>query len=557
MLFITDRQVKGGGFRMVSGDIKRINLSISSFQQMIEGGFLYIDKTRLIENFLNTASSVQLVVRQRRLGKSLNIDMLRCFLTDKEDNRHLFKNLYIENSIVWDKINSVPVFYFNFKSLKLGNYKQVLYDIVSEHIETYCSDTKLSKLTRRYLSDDNFDDTKGLYYLIESVFRATGKRSYILIDEYDSMLMDNYKSSEYKEIREFEKAFLEEGLKDNRYLEKALLTGVMRVSHESMLSGLNNLVTYDVFMDDVYKNDYGLTNSEIEELRTLASLDVDELRKWYNGVKISGQEIYNIYSVMSFLTRKKYECYWGKSGTMNMISDKLNEGRQETIKKLLNGEYVSVSIEDKISLENFASDIGDEAFYSFLVQAGYLALDNTKISANNTVTVSIPNTELMLVWKRFIFANLFSDAPNFRTLFDNSNNPILFAKDIEYFLQDRLSIHDLSVYKSENAEKVYEKIYHTFVLGLLSGYEDTKCPRPLSNRESGDGRYDILVQRPTENYIFEFKSCSENEDLLKHAEKALNQINTKRYGADLTDGKPLVKIGIAVCGKRCRVVCGC
>jgi len=306
------------GSAIVVGDARKINLSVSSFQRMILEGSLYVDKTRLIENFLNVTSSVQLVVRQRRLGKSLNMDMLRCFLTDKEDLRHLFKGLYIESSPVWNDANSAPVFYFDLKRLRPETYRQKIHDMICDYIESYCAESDMSRDAVRYVNDGNYDDTDGLLHLTESVYRATGKRSYLLIDEYDKMLMENYNTDKYNEIRAFETDLLSSGLKGNHYLEKALMTGVMRISHESMLSGLNNIVTFDVFRDKVYTDDYGLTDTEMETLSKIADFNVDDTKAWYNGIKIGGRAIYNIYSVMSYICHKQLECYWGKSGTMDM-----------------------------------------------------------------------------------------------------------------------------------------------------------------------------------------------------------------------------------------------
>ena len=543
-----------GGLRMVSGDIKKINLSISSFQQMIEGGYLYVDKTRFIENFLNTASSVQLVARQRRLGKSLNLDMLRCFLTDSEDYRYLFKGLYIENSSVWDKANTAPVLYFDFKNLTIGNYKRVIYNAVCDYFDNYCADMTLPRDARYYLKSNDVNETNGLFYLTEAMYKKTGKRPYLLIDEYDNLLMSHYNTEYYMEIRDFEKKLFEAALKGNRYVEKAFLTGVMRISHESILSGLNNLVTFDVFDDEIYTEDYGLTDSEVEALSKLSNFDTDEARAWYNGIRINSHAVYNVFSIMSFLShKKKYQCYWGKSGIMGTITGLLNDARKYELAKMMAGEKVEVPVETRISLEALSSEEGDEAFYSYLVQAGYLSIEENN-TLNNRAVLAIPNKELMIVWKNFILTNLYKNSKTVRTLFDHAHDAALFASDVEYFLNDRLSYYDLSVLKREDARKVYERTYHTFMLGILSAYADVQH-RPVSNRESGDGRFDILVQRSKANYIFEFKACVEDDDLIKFAHEALEQINAKRYGADLADGKPLVKIGVAIHGKQCKVIC--
>ena len=543
---------------MVIGDIKKIDLSTSSFERIITDGNLYVDKTRIIENFLESTSTVQLIARQRRLGKSLNMDTLRCFLTNHEDLRHLFKGLYIESRPAWNYANSAPVFYFDFKGLKPEAYHKQIIRQVSRHISNLVNpDTLTGYFKQQYdeiVNDINLA-TDSLHFLTELAYEVTGKRSYLLIDEYDKLLMENYKSAKYEEIRLFEASLLSSALKGNQYLEKALLTGVMRLSHESMFSGLNNIVTFDVFKDDVYTDDYGLTETEMNELRHLSDFDMDEVRSWYNGIRIGKRAIYNTYSVMSFLTYKQYECFWGKSGTLDAIIGMMNDERKPVMAKLLNHEIVEVEMDSRISLVRLAADKGSKAFYSLLVQCGYLALIEDMYS-KGTALVSIPNKELMIVWKNFILDSLFENTSQVRTLFDNADNLKLFSRDVEYFLSDRFSYHDLSVYDGSNKARTYERVYHVFLLGLLSAYEDVRFKFALSNRESGDGRYDVLVERESANFIFEVKPCDSFDELDAQAEKALAQIETKRYGADLAfQGKRLVKIGVTVCGKQCRVMC--
>ena len=542
---------------MIVGDINKINLSASSFERMITSGSLYVDKTRFIERFLNEASDVQLVARQRRLGKSLNMDMLRCFLTDKTDFKHLFKGLYIETSPAWELANSAPVFSFDFKGLSAEGYKEQVNSQVYKQLSVYVKSAELEDYFQyRYESfKTNLGaSTDGLKILTELVYELTGKRSYILIDEYDNLLMNNYNSDNYDEIREFMTSFLSTGLKGNPYLNKALLTGVMRISHESMLSGLNNLVTFDVFNDNVYTDDYGITEAEAIDLCAMTGQEIAILREWYNGIKVNGHAIYNTYSVMSSVFRKTFDCYWGMSGTMDIIVSLLNDERKLELAKLLNGEQIEAAVDNRISLQRLSLEAGDEAFYSLLVQAGYLALDERQPSSLNS-KLSIPNKELMRVWKDFILTRLYSGGKvKIKTLFDNADNPDRFATNLEDFLSDRLSYYDLAVFKGENDERAKERVYHIFMLGLLSAYDDVNCSRPLSNRESGDGRYDIFAEKSNRYFIFEFKACGAEDDLYKNAEKALAQITQKRYGADLDRNKPLLKIGIAFCGKTCKVI---
>ena len=537
---------------MVVGDINKIDLSTSFFAKIIKEGKLYVDKTRVIENFLKSQSDVNLVARQRRMGKSLNMDTVRCFLTDKEDLRHLFKGLYIEKSPAWEKAHSAPVFSFDFRRLVPENLKEKLFDFVSEYIYSYCSLSDLSQAAKRYIKGDNFADPDGLYLLTESVYRATGKNSYILIDEYDKFLMDNYGTERYAEIRDFEKAFLSAGLKGNPYLEKALVTGVMRVSRESMFSDLNNIKTFDVFEDETYKFDYGFTEEEVRELWVMQEFDIDKARTWYNGINVGGNPVYNTYSMASFLDRKKFDCYWGMSGSMDIIKALLNDERWEVITRLKRGEDVRVPIENRISLEGLSpTNSEDKAFYSLLVQGGYLSLKE-RID-DDWAIVNIPNQELHRVWNSFILQDLIKNPFRARTMFDNINHAKLFQSDLEYFLTDRMSYHDLGAYKGEDRKKVHERAYHIFILGMLSAFEGADSKRPPSNRESGDGRYDIMVEMPDVCVIFELKSCGEGESPEKAAEEALMQIEISRYGAEVGDGRQLVKVGIGFLGKRCSV----
>jgi len=323
-----------------------------------------------------------------------------------------------------------------------------------------------------------------------------------------------------------------------------------------MFSGLNNIKVFDVFSDWIYTDDYGLTEGEVVALAKLSDFDINTARAWYNGVKVGGKAIYNTYSMMSYLDSGKFECFWGKSGTMHLITELLNENRKSTIAKLLNGEKIEVAITNRISLHHLSDRASDQAFYSLLVQAGYLGLYENDPSRAGFALVSIPNTELMTVWKEFILEKLYPDMPEIKALFDNSDNLEAFSKDLEYFLNDRLSYHDLAVRKDEDSRRVHERLYHIFLLGILSAYDDVSCRYPQSNRESGDGRYDILVEKQNTNFIFEFKACEAKDALESKASEALAQIEVKRYGADLGKDKRLVKIGIAFSGKMCKVKCG-
>ncbi len=321
----------------------------------------------------------------------------------------------------------------------------------------------------------------------------------------------------------------------------------MRISRESILSGLNNLYTYDIFSDYLYQDDFGLTECEIDELYALEYFDRDKLKSWYNGIKVNGRAIYNIYSVLSFLKSGQISNYWGRSGTLDIILSLLTNERLRALEKLLSGHVIEAIIDRHISLNDLTTTSSDATFYSVLVQAGYLSLDHIN-HESDSVRLSIPNTELMNVWKEFILQRFTKGEVPVKTLFDNIENLELFDSDLQYFLSDKLSYYDID----NSSAKTRERIYHVFVLGLLSAYEDIRYIKPpLSNRESGDGRYDILLERKGFSIIFEFKSVDHIHQMPDAVQDGLQQIEDKRYYADVPKGTKLIKTSIAFCGKQC------
>jgi hypothetical protein len=532
--------------KIINGD-KKMDLGTSSFAQLIRNQRLYVDKTKFIENFLLNGNSVQLIVRQRRLGKSLNLDMLRCFLTDLEDNQEMFHGLYIENSAVMKLAHSAPVFLFDFKNLNGNSFQWNIVEQIDRKLQDYLPKEGVPQRFRRSydrMLTDPETFTEGLLLLTEIVYHITGKRSYLLIDEYDKLITNQYDKGKYEEIKEYEAELFTAGLKGNLYLEKALITGVMRISRESFLSGSNNIQTYDIFDDGVYTDDFGLCEEEVNALHQLFPFDKPTLKNWYNGIKVHGQNIYNIYSVLSYLNYGKYDNYWGRSGTLDVIIDLLNDSRREALTKLLNGETLKTVIDKRMSFRELLNGAGDDQFYSLLVQSGYLSLEEDL--GNDRWMVKIPGRELMNVWKNFILSIMIREQPNILTVFDHINQLSDFDQDMTYFLSDRMSFYDIDF-------KEQERTYHIFVLGLLSGYEDIRYRKPLSNRESGDGRYDILFERTDYCVIFEFKVVKEEKSMEKAAQDALGQIEEKRYFVEAPRGKRVIKTAVVFCGKRCLV----
>ena len=219
---------------------------------MITERSLYVDKTRMIENFLNVGSQVMLITRQRRLGKSLNMDTLRCFLSCQKDFRYLFENTYIRTSPVWEMAHSAPAFVFDFKNLSQTKYRAEVLRMAIAGVYSFVDPKKLegvSRLSFDHLVSGEIEPHLSLLVLTEIAHEVTGKRSYIFIDEYDSLLINSFGTENYENIRRFLTDLISAAMKGNPYLQKALITGVMKVSHESLFSGLNNIQTYDMFHD--------------------------------------------------------------------------------------------------------------------------------------------------------------------------------------------------------------------------------------------------------------------------------------------------------------------
>ncbi|MDR1537647.1 MAG: ATP-binding protein [Clostridiales bacterium] len=543
---------------MFVGDFNRVDLTTSNFSKVIKDNLLYVDKSLFIEHFLNEPSEVQIIARQRRLGKSMNMFMLYFFLTDREDFRPLFEKLRIRQSPAWEKAHGAPTFLFDFKGLSVDEYKRQIQIMANDYCAIYAADPKcplhLKELHSEY-SEKGAHTSDAILNLTKTAYAVTGKRSYVLIDEYDKLLVDIVNTANYTDVRDYLTKVLSGAMKGNLHLEKGLLTGVMRVSHEGMLSGLNNPRTFDVFKDKVYAGDYGLTRDEANDLCGATGMSAESMRLWYNGIRIGNLEIYNTFSVMSAVCEREFSGYWSKSGTMDLISSLSSAVQKNALMGLLvPGTKLRVKIEDRVSPAALQAGLSDEALYSLLVQSGYLALSDWDKTSG---TVCIPNKELEDVWSRFIFKTFFPNAGSRLQSIFSLLQPDKIAQELEpYLLEtlDELSFHNVPSHVCKDGKRrTHEAFYHNVVFGVLKGGQtDLKYEALLSNRESGDGRCDVDMELRNVCVIIEFKSGAEDEDLLKLAMKAIDQIEEKRYG--FSSKFPVIGIGVSCFKKRCKVM---
>jgi hypothetical protein len=472
------------------------------------------------------------------------MDTLRRFLTDREDNRELFKGLAVESSDVWGKANSAPVFYFDFKNMAVEDYRDSIFGMIRRYLRQYyslISNSPVREMVDEYL-DMRVRERDGLRLLTEVAYEATGKRAYVFIDEYDKLLLDIAGTEYYREIRNFLTYLFSAAFKTNEYLERGLLAGVMRISYEGLFSGLNNVVVFDVFGDSRYSCDFGITEDEMAELSRRHQMDIDAVRDWYNGFSVGGTKLCNIFSVSSYLSEGRLDTFWGKSGTMDLVAGAMNAERLDVLTRIVSGEQMDVPLARLSSL----GQLNDDAvFYSLLVQAGYVSIVD---GAPGSVAVCVPNREMAQIWREFIFSAVMPENKTAVGKLFAERGADRFATSMERIMTDALSYWDLS--------GDIEQVYHVFLLGGLV-FSDPLFDKAKakSNREAGDGRYDIWMERNGRNYIFELKMCDSEKELGDRAELALRQIDEKRYGAELDRGKPLWKVGVSCFGKRCNVKC--
>ncbi len=522
----------------------RINLNSSSFAELIDDKHLYIDKTVFIEHFLSIPDSIILITRPRRMGKSLNMDMLREFLDCKRNTVELFKGLAIENSTYYTEMNKSPVIFIDFKNLRKDEYKSSLRNRICHIIEYYIPKEKRMSVVKRYFEQEENFFTEILMYITENIYKVYGIKPYILTDEYDKILIDNVNTPFYEEIRDYMTAIFTSTFKGNPYVKKALLTGVTRISKESMFSGLNNISVYDVFTPSIFDTDFGLTENEVKTIVELENLPV--VKDWYNNVHIGDHTLYNIYSVMSYLHFGTISNYWGKSGTIDLLGELLTGARAISLSKIIEdtSKYFTSKIDPRLSLKEVFSKEFDFYYYSLAIQAGYLTFEKLNDDPMDMeYKVSVPNKELVMVWKEYILNKIVrNEANHLADCFDRISSDIeLFNDNLTEFINYQLSFFDL--------DEELQKTYHVFVFGMILGL-GYKC---TSNLESGLGRYDLLVESPDFFAVMEFKKAYSEAELDNKARLALKQIENNKYVNSLETNKPIYKIGIGCYKKICLV----
>ena len=529
-----------------------IGIGTSDFKKLRIKDYYYIDKTMYIKDILDNKSEIVLVTRPRRFGKTLNMSMLKYYFDcTKKDSKELFQGLKIleQEEKYTSKLGYYPVIYVTLKDAGLMNYnlmmmqlKTIMMEVYYEHryvLEKEEMSEGERKIFNRMLSAEanDIDIMNSLKILSKILYQYYNKPVILLIDEYDVPLQNAYIQGYYEEAVSFYRTFYGATFKDNPYLEKTVITGVSRVAKESIFSGANNFDVYTV-LDDEFSDDFGITEEEMEKVIQDFGIEEErkEIKKWYDGYRIGNTEgIYNPWSILNYLTDKKLMQYWVNTSSNDLI--KLVLKNSSTIKEKMERLLKDEEIEVPINLETIIVGIenNEDNIWGLMLGTGYLKVTEVVNLAEHIYKVKLPNYEIKLLFQQIIndwFRN---------KVMGNDLKSIL--KDLvtlnldEFERKFRVLVKEMFSYM-DVGENTAENFYHAFVLGMLVGLKDTYYVN--SNRESGYGRYDIMLEPKDKNgnsFIMEFKVLDDMEektieDTIKNAKK---QIEEKGYETNLRE----------------------
>ncbi|AKA67823.1 AAA family ATPase [Clostridium scatologenes] len=548
--------------------MKKIPIGITDFKEIINNNYYLVDKSLFIKEIMEDGSKVLLLPRPRRFGKTINMSMLKYFFekTD-EDNSFLFEKLNIyEHKDIMGKQGVYPVIYITFKDLKDKNidkcYEKIK-EILSEQYDKFqfILDT-LSEVDKMYYNDILLGKASEAQYetslknLSKFLSKYYGVNVVILIDEYDVPIQSGYLNDYYEDIVEFMRNFLSGGVKDNEYLEKAVMTGILRVAKESIFSGLNNLSVYGI-LKNKYSSYFGFSEVEIEEIFKYYEVEfkLDEVKSWYNGYVFGENIIYNPWSILNYVNNYEegLQPYWINTSSNDLVKSLITKGGQQLkseLEDLIQDKSITKDINENIEMKEI--DKSTENAWSFLLLSGYLKTvkKTRKPDGRLVCELAIPNIEVKYLYNEIIMSWLKESVNNdeFNLMLNSLTNG-----DIENF-EDIFADYVVKSFSYFDIGDESENFYHAFVLGILVALNNKY--RVKSNRESGYGRYDIMIIPKDKNkigIIMEFKKVDrdDEEDLKKAAEEGLKQIRERKYKQELIarEIKNIIEIGVAFEGK--------
>ena len=541
--------------------MKRIGIGVSDFKHLIEEDFYYFDKTKFIDEIIKDGSEVKLFTRPRRFGKTLNMSMLKYFFDIKkaDENRKLFKDLYIEKTESFKEQGQYPVVFLSLKDLKARTWEEMerkiiitLSDFLSEYeyLLNELTGINFENLKNIVYKKASIDDlTTALKFLTKILYEKYNKKIVVLVDEYDSPLVSAYINGYYEKAKNFFKTFYSSVLKDNNYLQMGVLTGIIRVIKAGIFSDLNNLRTYTILSDD-YTDSYGLTEEEVEKsLKDYGiEAEISNVKDWYDGYKFGDSEVYNPWSILNFLQDKKLRAYWVDTSGNDLINNVLkmkNKNIITALERLFNGEGLRQNISGTSDLSKILSD---DEIWELLLFSGYLTIKE-KIDQDNYI-LRLPNKEVKSLFRKTFIETYIARGSKLSFLMESLiENKI---EDYEENLQEIL----LTSVSYNDTKKGNEAFYHGLIMGMGLYLEEEYITK--SNIESGLGRYNFLIEPKNKSkraFIMEFKSTDSVEKLEEVSKEALQQIEDKKYDISLKQNgiKEITYIGIAFCGKQIKI----
>ncbi len=555
---------------MAEKEKKRLPIGYEDFKEVIDEGLYYVDKTMFIYDLLRNRGKNNLITRPRRFGKTLNFSMLKYFfdITEK-DNAYLFDGLKISEHFgeLARYRNAYPVIMLSLKCGKQGKYDAAVYSICKEIQRQFRNHKYIIESGR--VNDGDRQDFKKLFYaepdarlfgesiklLSECLMQHYGKKVIILIDEYDVPLEDAYFSGYYDDMVRFIRSLFESALKTNPALEFSVITGCLRISKESIFTGLNNLEVNSI-LSDIYSDFFGFVQPEVDDMLRYYGIQDKrgDMKKWYDGYTFGGSEVYNPWSVLCQTKAWAQNSgaliysWWTNSSSNSIIRTLIEhsgEDAKSSIEKLMRGGSIETYIKETVTY----GDLTDcsENIWSFLLFTGYLKVRSVKSSGTKFVySLIIPNLEIHGCYTDII-DEYFSKYK--KTVDRGALYKALLGKDAGGFAEMITDLLKKSISYYDNAEA----FYHGLIAGLLSG---NIYYRAVSNRETGSGRSDLILyqnDRFINAVIMEFKVCRANEEITAAAQRALRQIDERDYAAEARGigYKNIIKYGIAFKDKIC------
>lgn len=564
--------------KRIGGVPVNLNISIGNqdFDSLRTQQCFYIDKTAFIKEWWENKDSVTLITRPRRFGKTLNMSMLHCFFSTMYQNRgDLFEGLSIWKEEKYRKLQGTyPVIFLSFAAVKGTTYESsresilLLLENVYQQFRFLLQEDILSEKERRYFESVGTSMTDAaaamaLHNLSDYLGRYYNKKVILLLDEYDTPMQEAYVHGFWNEMAGFMRSMFNASFKTNPYIERAVMTGITRVSKESIFSDLNNL-TIVTTTAEKYRDCFGFTEAEVFRALDMAGLgDKKQLvKQWYDGFTFgSHKDIYNPWSITNFLEEKKIKLYWANSSSNSLVSKLIRESSPDiktAMEHLLAGEHLRTEIDEQMVFQ--ALDDNEEAIWSLLLASGYLKVEKSPEDAldeNQQYELSLTNLEVEKMFRKMIQSWFKNPSAKY-----NDFIKAMLLHDVDYMnvfmnqmAQVMFSSFDTGKHPSGKTEP--ERFYHGFVLGLMVDLADRY--HITSNRESGFGRYDVMLEPKKKEdpaFVLEFKvhNPAKESSLEETADNALKQIDTKQYDRMLVEkgitAERISHLGLAFEGKK-------